>query len=45
MTFKGFFSIFSSGGHFALWKGKILAILVDDYPRNISVKLFLKWGH
>ena len=33
------FSIFSSGGHFVLWSGVILAILIEGQPRNISVKL------
>ena len=32
------FSIFSSGGHFVKPKGTILAILVKDNKRNISVK-------
>ena len=35
-----FFSIFSSGSHFVHRSGTILAILVEGYPRNISVKLF-----
>ena len=33
-------SIFSSGGHFVQWSGKMLAFLVEGHPRNISVKLF-----
>ena len=37
---KGFFSIFSSGGHFVQCNGTIFAILVAGHPRNISVKLF-----
>ena len=36
-----FFSIFSSGGHFVQRSGTILKIVVEDHPRNISVKLFL----
>ena len=39
MSFKGF-SIFSSDGHFVQQSGRILAILVEGHPRNISVKLF-----
>ena len=39
MSFKGF-SIFSFDGHFVQRSGTILAILVEGYPRNISVKLF-----
>ena len=31
--------MFSSGGHFVQCSGRIFAILVDDYPRNIFVKL------
>ena len=42
MSLKVFFSsIFSSGGHFVQTSGASLAILVEGYPRNISVKLFL----
>ena len=40
MSFKVFFSIFSSGGHFVHRSVTILAILVEGHPRNISVKLF-----
>ena len=41
MSFKvGFFSIFSFGSYFVQWSGTILTILVEDHPRNISVKLF-----
>ena len=40
MLFKGFFSIFSSGGHFILLSGTILAIFVEGHLINISVKLF-----
>ena len=39
------FLFLSSGGHFVQWSGTILAILVEDHPRNISVKLILKSGH
>ena len=39
MSFKGL-SIFSSGVNFVQQSGKILAILVEDHPSNISVKLF-----
>ena len=39
MSFKDF-SIFSSGGHFVQWSKKILALLVEGHPRNISVELF-----
>ena len=39
MSFKSF-SIFSSGGHFVQKSGTILAILVEDHPRNISVIFF-----
>ena len=45
MSFKGFFSIFSSGGHFVQRSQTILAILVEVHPMNISVNLFLKSGH
>ena len=38
MLFKGF-SIFSSGGYFVQSSGTILAILVEDHPSHISVKL------
>ena len=34
------FSIFRFDGHFVQRSGIILAILVESYPRNISVKLF-----
>ena len=34
------FSISISGGHFVEGRGAILAISVEDHPRNISVKLF-----
>ena len=30
----------SSSSHFVQWSGTILAILVEDHSRNISVKLF-----
>ena len=33
-------SIFISDGRFVQQSGTILAILVEGYPRNISVKLF-----
>ena len=39
MLFKGF-SIFRYASHFVMLSGKILAILVEGHPRNISVKLF-----
>ena len=39
MSVKGF-SILSSGGHFVQRIGMTLAILVEGYPRNISVKVF-----
>ena len=39
-SFKGFFLIFCSGGHFVQQSGTVLAILVEGYPRNIPVKLF-----
>ena len=35
----GVFSIFSFGGNFDQPRGTILAILVKDHKRNISVKL------
>ena len=35
------FSFFSSGSYFDQQSGTILAILVEDHPKNISVKLFL----
>ena len=41
MSFKGF-SIFSFGGHFVQQSRKILAILVEGHPRNISVKNIFK---
>ena len=34
------FSIFSSGGHLVQPSGTALAILVEDHPRNLPVKLF-----
>ena len=40
MSFKSFFSIFSSGSHFVQPSGTILAILVEGHLRNIPVKLF-----
>ena len=40
MSFKSFFSTFSSGGHFVQPSGTILAILVEGHSRNIPVKLF-----
>ena len=40
MSFKGFFSIFSSGGHFVERSVTILAFLEEGHPRIISVKLF-----
>ena len=39
MSFK-LFSVLSCDGHLVRWCGKILAILVAGYSRNISVKLF-----
>ena len=39
MLIKGFF--FISSGHFDEGMGAIEAILVEDHPRKISVKLFL----
>ena len=39
------YSVFSSGGHSVQRRGTILAILVEGYPRNISVKIILKSGH
>ena len=39
MSFGGF-SIFSTGGHFVQRSETILAILVEGYPTNISMKLF-----
>ena len=39
------FSIFSSGDHLVQRSGTILAILVEGYPGNVSVKLFLKSVH
>ena len=38
--FLFFFSIYSSGGHFDLQSGNILALLVKGHERNISEKLF-----
>ena len=46
MSFKMFFFFFyfllflGSGGQFVLRRGTILAILVKEHERNISVKLF-----
>ena len=34
------FSISTSGGHFVEGREAIYAISVEDYPRNISLKLF-----
>ena len=34
------FFYFSSGGHFVLLSGTILAILIKGHERNISMKLF-----
>ena len=39
MSFKSFFSIFSSGGHFVQRSGTISAILAEGHPRIIFVKL------
>ena len=39
MSFKGFFSIFSSGGYFVQLSGTILAILVKGHKRNITLTL------
>ena len=39
MLIKGF-SVYISCGHFDKGMGAILAISVEDNPRNISVKLF-----
>ena len=39
LVFFGFFSIFSSGGHFVQPSRTILAILVKGHKRNTSVKL------
>ena len=39
MSFSGF-AILSSGGHFVLWSGIIIAISVEGHSRNISVKFF-----
>ena len=39
-SFKGFFSIFSSGGHLVQQSGTVRAILVESHPRNLPVKLF-----
>ena len=39
MSFKVFFSIFSSGGHFVQSSRTILAILAKGHTGNISVKL------
>ena len=36
MSFKGF-TIFSSGSHFVQESGTVLAILIENYPRIISV--------
>ena len=35
-----FFSIFSSGSHLVQRSGRVSAILVEGYPRNLNVKLF-----
>ena len=40
MSFKGFFSSFSSGGHFDQRSRTTFAILVKGHPRNIPVELF-----
>ena len=39
-SFKGFFSIFSSGSHLVQRSGRVLTILVQGHPRNLHVKLF-----
>ena len=39
MSYKVFFSIFSSGGHFVQLSRTFLAILVKGHKRNTSVKL------
>ena len=39
MPIKGF-SCFSSGDHFVQWSKTSLAILVESYSRNVSMKLF-----
>ena len=44
MLFKGF-SIFSSAGHFVQQSRTILAILIDDHPRNILCEIILKSAH
>ena len=40
MSFKKFFSIFSSGLHFVQPSGTILAILVEGHWRNTSLQIF-----
>ena len=40
MSFKGFYSIFSSGGHFIHWSRTILAVLAEGHPRNIPENYF-----
>ena len=47
LSFKGFFSIFSSGNHFVQQSRTILAILAKEHKRYSDVKLFwnLVTGH
>ena len=40
MSFKGFFSIFSSGHHFVQASGATLIILVEGHWWNTSVQIF-----
>ena len=47
MSFKCFFSVFSSGGHFVQWSKTSLAILVEVHTRNIKIfcEITLKSEH
>ena len=46
MSFKGFFSIFSSGSHFVEGKGTIFTILVEARsPKEHFCDIILKSGH
>ena len=44
MSFKKFFSVFSSGGHLVQQSRTTLAILVKEHKKNIS-EIILKSGH
>ena len=40
MSFKGFFSVLSSVGHFVRRSGTILAILIEGYKMYVRMKMF-----